>query len=144
MINNKLSLPRTELLVKINKILLRPFAIRNPVKCKIIKDMYTEFLDIGVPKNKMKIVKSLPDEIDICICQLASCCSNSKNCDTCNNIIEKYSVDKDIWCKKTEKYIYTLFRNGKKIADFNEDEIMMECKYGKDCKFVNSGCKYIH
>jgi hypothetical protein len=144
MINNKISLPRTELLVKINKVLLRPFTIRSPVKCKVIKSLYDELLNIGVPKSKLKIIKSLPDDIDICICQLASCCSNSKNCNTCNNIIENYYVDRDVWCKKTENYIYTIFRNGNKIADFNEDDIMMECKYGKECSFIDSGCRYIH
>lgn len=166
----RLSNPRTEKLAKINTLLNRGCTFRTPVSSNIIKSIRHELENIGIDKEKLSVLDYIPNNINVCVCQLASCCSSKMTCDHCEIICRLPNVNPTMWLKKDQKeqVYFSVIKGGQKINDMtqlnnneSDDTIVAipsittcaekkkkqfpKCRNGTNCTFHQKNrCKYVH
>ena len=161
---------RTNILPKLNSLLGRSPGIRGPVLCCFLKPIAFGLLQIGVSKEKVDIVSIIPDDILICVCQLADCCDIRRTCHVCSRInmllIDLQHVDPSCWTRCASSYhnmqMYSVIVDGQKVEtvtpmiyatddhgttnyDFGYQPMstFTKCKFGNQCKFGDR-CKFSH
>lgn len=163
---------RTNLLGKVNYTLDRQSTVRSAVSCIKIKQVQSALLEAGVDSYKLDCLKNIPDDQAICVCRLANCCDDRKDCYFCAQISNFEHVDKEKWYAQNDVQMLTYFEGNMKshavvnkfYVEQDDGSLQMThqfvpahinpcdryknkiiCTNGDSCKFYRYGtCAFLH
>jgi len=135
------TLPRTELLIFINKNTGREArAIRNPLKWGVLQHFSENLMQNPIIAEKMILLYNsayiIPNDTNICICRLAYCCSDRKECYYCKNICAFLNDQNAIanWMYCNTEYVepvYSEIEHGVTVNGLYASKKVGDCQFTK-------------